>query len=206
VSTQSLPTRIEKQIAGRCCYGGCHDPAKDGSDYCEPHDAHERGRDAAKKRRRRQRLADSGRCIAGCGRKVGKRRRPDGSIALRECRQCSKATKARHARPVPGAGLPVPGDAIDIDWRVDPGTNWLRYRGKGRRGRLTNAEQADEDRRDARFAIADIEKFIAAIDVVMSEAVQALGAEQRKAAKRQAAQHLGSARRFLEDLEERYGA
>lgn len=82
----------------------------------------------------------------------------------------------------------------------------MRFRGKGRRGRLTREEQAEEDKRDARFAIADIEKFVEAIDVVMSDRVQQLGRIQRDEAKRQAAAHLGSARRFLEDLEERYGA
>ncbi len=207
-----LPITIEKQIARTCTYSGCDDRADDDSEYCGPHEAHERGRKANAARRRRQRLADAGVCIVeGCGRKVPKRKRKNGTVQQRRCGGCGKEHRAAmrvksHAPGVAGMGAGVAGDPSDPLWRVDPGTTWKRFRGKGRRGRLTREEQAAEDKRDAKFAIDAIKDFIGAIDIVMSEAVQALGRIQRDEAKRQAAQHLGSARRFLEDLEERYGA
>lgn len=90
----TIPAKLARQLAGRCCYGACPDPALDGADYCGPHDAHEKGRDRTRHVRHRQRLADQGLCIvAGCGKKVGKRKRSDGTAMLRRCRGCAKADR-----------------------------------------------------------------------------------------------------------------
>lgn len=207
--TVAVPTRITKRIAGKCLYSGCADEALDGSDYCAPHDAHERGRAATRQLRRRQKLANAGLCISGCGRKIPKRRRPDGTAVCRRCKDCRKAHAARERERTCVTGEPdgVTGTPSETEgnWRVDPGTDWMRYRGKGRRGRLTRDEQAAEDKRDARWAIAEIEKFITAVDVVMSDAVQELPRIQREAARREAAQFLGTAGRFLDELAEKWG-
>ncbi len=100
-SEPDLSPRLTKRLGGRCCYGACGAEPLDGSDYCGPHDAHEKGRDRAKKKRRRARLANRGLCAAGCGRKVGKRKN-DGRPIQRRCAQCAKALRARR--------LIVPGD------------------------------------------------------------------------------------------------
>jgi hypothetical protein len=198
----ALDLRIRKRIAGTCGYSGCTVPAADGADYCAPHDAHERGRDAAKKRRRRQRLADGGLCAAGCGKKVGKQKRADGSAFHRECRACAKAKAARR-RAVPGDSQAVPGDGADPAserWRVDPGTTWNRYRGKGRRGRLTREEQIDERIRDVRIARDELVKLERALERLKAPEVIALPPIQRAAAHRQIGLFIGLPSRILEDM------
>lgn len=217
--SKQLDPRLAKQLAGRCCYSGCREQAADGSDYCAPHDAHERGRDAGKKRRRRQRLADAGQCLTGCGAKVTRRRRPDGTVVPRRCRECreshakkcreSRAKKCREDRKdasVPGAVPSVPG--APSNWRTDNsgrnGTEVLRYHGRSRRGRLSREEQLDEDARDARFAVAELEKFIRAVGVLKRTDLQSLPPIQRVEAKRQASLFLGSAGRFIDELLEKY--
>lgn len=199
----TLPIRVEKRISGTCCYSGCDERAVEGSDYCGPHEAHERGRDAAKKRRRRQRLADSGRCSAGCGAKVGKRKRPDGTVMLRECRACAAATRAR--RTVPGDAVTVPGnDNADPRWRVDPGTDWLRYRGKGRRGRLTREEQDREDERDLEMAIDYLSRARRGISIARQEG-DTLPKVQREAAWREVGALAGAAERIARAFRRKCG-
>lgn len=151
----TIPARLAKQIAGTCCYSGCTDPALDGSDYCGPHDAHERGRDANRKRRRRARLAKAGLCITGCGRKVVRKRRADGTIMQRRCKQCSKvlAQEARSRRSVTGGSRSVPGDASEAD-RVSrevegDGYARTRYHGQPRRGQQPRHQLDDQDLVDA---------------------------------------------------------
>lgn len=200
----TLPTKLAKQIAGKCCYSGCHLDAKDGSDFCDPHDAHERGRDAAKKRRRRQRLAADGRCAAGCGRSVAKRRKRGGGWQARECRVCAKGHRERTAAArakacVPGEPRAVPGDDEDPRWRVDPGTTWNRYRGKGRRGRLTREEQIDERIRSVDFAFEELRKFRRALVQLKLPEVIELPKIQREAAGREAAFFGSAAVRHVDD-------
>lgn len=201
----TLPIRLEKQISGKCCYSGCGEDALDGSDYCGPHDAHERGRDAGKKRRRRQRLADAGFCREGCGRRVPRKRRPDGSVIQRRCSVCKKLHKRRR---VPGETRGVPGESsgepAKQQWRVDPGTNWMRFRGKGRRGRLTREEQIDEDIRDVGFAHAELEKLARALERLKLPEVMELPAIQREAARRAAGLFISLPMRILDELAEKY--
>lgn len=148
----SLPRKLARRIAGRCCYGACPDPAIDGSDYCAPHDAHERGRDAAKKRRRRLRLAEAGLCRAGCGRKVGKRI-VGGRVVQQECRSCRSETLARQVAartpvPVESATVPDDGPRVKLEVHKD-GYVRERYIGRGVRGQKDRAALDADLRRQA---------------------------------------------------------
>lgn len=82
--------RQRRLLAGVCTYSGCTERALNGSAFCAPHDAKERAWKSGSERRRRQKRADAGLCRDGCGRKVGKRRRPDGTVQQRRCPACQK--------------------------------------------------------------------------------------------------------------------
>lgn len=205
----TLPVKIAKRIAGECCYGGCSDPALDDSDFCGPHDAHERGRDANKKRRRRQRLAEGGLCTAGCGRKVARQRKPDGSVRQRECSACRRAhvQRSRDARAkacVPGDGGAVPGSG---QWRTEvdkrpgrEGQTTQRWVGKSRRGRLTRTESLDELKRNLVFARKGLDSALRSLDVLKTSDVQDLPPVQREAAYREPADELAHNARLIDEV------
>ncbi len=87
-----ISPRLIRQLEGRCCYGACPAQAADGSDYCAPHAETEAVRQADNRKRQRQARADVARCIeSGCGRKVDRVRRADGSAVLRRCGTCARA-------------------------------------------------------------------------------------------------------------------
>jgi hypothetical protein len=175
---------VQKRLEQKC--DRCELDAVAGRRLCQSHLDARRKRDAAKKKRRRARRRDARRCI-DCRRPTKKQR----------CPKCYG-----ESRGVPRErGVSPPAED---SWRVDPGTTWMRFRGKGRRGRLTREEQIEEDKRDARFAIAEIEKFVHALDVVASPEVQALPMIQRAEARRLAGAFLGFAGRFLDDLADKY--
>jgi hypothetical protein len=205
----TLPIRVEKRISGTCCYSGCAERAADG-DYCPTHDAHERGRDAAKKKRRRQALADDGQCIDGCGRVVGKRKRANGTIQQRRCSKCrgaklAKERSARASRGVPVTEDGVPGESSDPGpWRVDPGTTWMRFRGKGRRGRLTREEQDREDERDLEIAIEYLAQAKRGISIARVEG-DTLPRVQREAAWREVGALAGAAERIARAFRRKCG-
>lgn len=212
---EKLPTKLAKRISGKCLYSGCGEDALDGSDYCASHDARIKGWKRTSARRRRQDLADRGICIVEqCGKKVGKRKRANGTIQQRRCGACSKAKLAaeREARRERGVdhgdrGVDYVTEATDENdprFRCDPGTNWSRYRGKGRRGRLTREEQIDEDIRDLRHAIAYLHDAARRIERLKLPEVMELPTIQRQAAYRTAGEPIGSATRQLEELAERY--
>lgn len=159
-----LDRRTARQLKGECCYGACTDDALEGSDYCAPHDAHERGRAAAKQRSRRLRRANAGVCIGGCGRKVGKRF-VKGRVVQRRCAACSKTHKEaeRDRRGVPGdeRGVPVSsssGGHFKVEERATaradgtPHKAHVRYVGRAHRGGPTRAEIDADMLRDARRA------------------------------------------------------
>lgn len=179
-----LPLYVQRQLAHQCVR--CGQPAAEDSDFCQPHLDAKRASARAYQARRRDARRRSRKCV-DCG-KASKKRR---------CRSCWKKSR--------GVDQEFRGVVKQELWRVDPGTTWNRFRGKGRRGRLTREEQAEEDKRDARFAIAEIEKFIDSVSIVISPAVQNLPRIQRDEAKRRAAQYLGTAGRFLDELMDRYG-
>lgn len=183
---RTLPVYLQRKLAGMCTR--CGEAAADDSDLCKPHRDDQRKRSRMSMSMQRKRLRDNRKCVQ-CGAKSKSYR----------CRKCVKARKRAGVNKI-ASGV----NKAEI-WRVDPGTTWNRFRGKGRRGRLTREEQAEEDKRDARFAITEIEKFISAVDVVISPAVQDLPRIQRDAAKREAAQYLGIAGRFVDELADKYG-
>lgn len=157
--TDHLDRRTAKQLAGVCCYGACQERALDGSDYCAPHDAHERGRARAKAARRRLRLIKAGICIVdGCGAKVGKR--PRGARGAgkpyRRCMDCVRKDRAAKARvPVDSARVPDKEPKTKIEIHAD-GYARIRTVGRGVRGQKSRAELDDDLRQDLTDAIAQV--------------------------------------------------
>lgn len=223
MSPSEQPTKLSRtltrRLAGRCCYGACTADALDGSDYCAPHDAHEKGRDAAKKRRQRLARAKAGRCVTGCGRKVGKRRVKRKWIAMRECPTCARrrAKKQRDARKrdVPGDSRDVPGGGdrpARGGFRTEQRTvvNWRdkskqreytaqRFVGRPRRGAPSKSDRDEDLRSDIDDAIAILTRIRdEGIALVRSAAVTELGAIARTEAHRDLAFQYLRVRAFCE--------
>jgi hypothetical protein len=191
-NTTPADRKLEKRLRHECLR--CTDQALPDSDFCLKHrdDNRKRAREGAAKARAELRRAHK--CI-GCKRK---------SKTLR-CRRCEKKNRGT-VTSVKSADLGVSKDEV---WRADPGKRpglfVQRYRGKARRGRLSREDQAEEDKRDARFAIAEIEKFIVEADRLVTPEVLELPRIQREAERRKATLFLGSAGRFIDELSEKYG-
>lgn len=179
-SVSAKERRVQRKLDHQCLW--CGEDAAPDSDHCQRHTEHRRALDRVGKARRRAKLRKRGRCV--------------------DCKRKSKAYRcdACLAKSVRQAPVSV-GEREEI-WRVDPGTTWNRFRGKGRRGRLTREQQREEDKRDARWAIRELEKFIANVDEL--EAADELPPIQRKEARKVAAAPLGFARRIIEGLEDRH--
>lgn len=203
MSESDLSPKLARQLAGRCCYGACPENALGGSDYCAPHDAHEKGRDAKKKKKRRQALADKGICIvAGCGRKVGKRKQA-GRVALRECARCTEAHRKRRivARPVPDGDRPVPGNgeippSVKLEVGKDGATRTRYVSGRSKGGQSKELQDA-EILRDAEYARQAMGRFVLAFGIACSDEVRFLPRYQRQEAMRVAADHPAQAARLL---------
>lgn len=194
--TESLDPRIRKRLAGVC--QDCSAPAGD-SDYCEKHYAMAKARDRKARRKERRRRAEQGLCRDGCGRRVSKKRRAGGVLMQIRCPSCRKRHSAeqkerRDRRGVDGSDRGVIGNDADPSfdqWRPDAsapdGSVWNRYRGKGRRGRLTKAETAEEHKRDINAAIAKLVRLRdKSIPLLLTDDVSHLPRFQREEAKRQA--------------------
>lgn len=177
----TLPSQIERALTLTC--ERCDQAVVPGKRHCQAHLDDKRARERKSARRRRQARRQAKQCV-DCGAKSKRRR----------CPACWR--KSRGGQPQ--------DKGVNQTWRVDPGTTWNRYRGKARRGRLTREEQIDEDARDARFAIREIEKFVAALGEFKRPEVQALPAIQRAAARRMVGQYLGLAGRLIDDLVDKY--
>lgn len=208
----TLPIRIAKRIRGECLYSGCTEEALDGSDYCAPHDAHERGRDAGKKRRRRQRLADQGRCIvSGCGRKVAKRKRPNGAIQQRRCPHCSKLKladeqEAREKRGVPGVDSGVPGDSTDKlrTREVMEADGYIRTRGVGQ-SRRGQQKRWQLDLQDIEDAIDRLQRAKRGILLARDAEEAQVPRVQRDEIRFEACAMARHASRFIDEVTERNG-
>lgn len=181
-----LPLYLSRKLSGRCTRCGAT-AAKD-SDLCKPHLDDRRRRTRMAMSMQRKQLRKARKCV-GCG-------KPSKSY---RCRRCIAARKRA------GVSKVESGVSNEGVWRVDPGTEWNRYRGKAKRGRLTREEQIDEDARDARFAIEELEKFIEALGHLKTPEVQELPMIQRQEAKKRVGLFLGSAGRFLDELHDKYG-
>lgn len=162
----------DRRLARLCCYGACPEPAHGDGDYCEVHDAHERGRARTKAKRRRQRLADAGRCIVpGCGAKVGKQR-VGGRVVQRRCPGCMGADRKAKAdrRRVPGKESRVPGNGeIPPAARrghtkqetYSDGSTRTRYVGRATRGGPSKEDRARDVLKDAADAVRWLQAFLA---------------------------------------------
>lgn len=136
----NLDPKLAKALLGEC--EKCSAPAHGDSSLC----LHHKGKAAARQRKRRQKLASAGLCRDGCGRRVGKRKRPDGTLVPRRCKQCSLETVAKRrdrrrgntsidrvtppgADPAPRGHFKLEADARSDTWRPS-----ARYVGRDRRG------------------------------------------------------------------------
>lgn len=205
----NLPTKIAKRIAGQCLYSGCHEKALDDSDYCGPHDAHERGRAANRQRRHRQKLADAGLCSAGCGRKVPRKRRPDGTVIPRRCRKCRKThsermreiREARGKACVTGIARGVTGDtgADDRTTRSVEADGYARtrYHGQPRRGQQPRWQL---DFQDLDEAVEEIRRARRGIQLACEAEQAQTPRVQLDAIRNEAMSHAALARRFVEEV------
>lgn len=187
-----IPAYLARKLAGLCTR--CGRPATDDAQLCSPHleDQRSRARDAMRKRRRERR---KNRRCAECGRKAQRFRCP-------RCYQKSAGVN----KPQDGVNKPAGLWRVEADPRPErAGQSTPRYIGRGRRGRLTREQQIDEDMRDARFAIKELEKFIEKATVLKEPAAMELPRIQRDAVRRDAGQHPAFAARIADDLTERYG-
>lgn len=208
--SEQLDARIRKRLAGVCM--DCTEKVADDSDYCAKHDAMARARASKAQRKERKRRAKLGLCRDGCGRKVARRRKSDGSLMLTRCSACKKRHAGKQSerrakqRGINGSVCGVIGtdEAYDPRWRPDydpiTGAAWNRYRGKGRRGRLTREEQLDEIIRDLGFARDKIVDAMRSVAVLKLPEVVELPVIQREAAKREAFDPIEQAARILDGL------
>lgn len=171
---------LQKKLAKICVREGCEEECSPDSDECPPHheDSKKRKRESAARiraeRRQKQRCAQ-------CG-KRSKRFR---------CRVCYQKIH----------GVDKPPDGVDKReevWREDPGTSWLRFRGKAKRGRLTREQQLDEYKRESRWARRKLEEFEEGIDELKIEID--LPPIQREARRREVWSHAEFAGRIIDGV------
>jgi hypothetical protein len=208
-----------KRLRSECLH--CGETALDGSDYCAPHDAKERGQRSTRQRRLRQKRADAGLCMSGCGRKVSRRRRPDGTVLPRECPTCSdlhrkRVAKARervrneHQECVTGdEQIPPRGH-----WKLAHGSadaearGWrpvARYVGRDRRGAPSREDRRRDALRSRDDGLALAVRFERARITYEGDDVQAMPRIQRDAALEEVRDLLRRASRMFEDAAELYG-
>lgn len=176
-----------RKESGRCVYPGCPEPASEDSVRCAGHQAkHRRGVSRSKARRRK--LLGAGRCFV-CGKKSDRYR----------CASCA----AREGRiPTSGGSNGGSNRALRPQvWRVDPGTNWNRYRGKAKRGKPPTSLLDDQD---LDFAVEEIRRAKAALAYARSEAVIAMPKIQRDGVMAAALARLDRAERWLDEVRARH--
>lgn len=186
---------LAKRLKHEC--RNCREPSLPDSDFCGPHRDGERARLRAAAKKRREGFRHKGRCV-DCGRRSKTWR-------CKRCYRISKGVtdKEKVVTPPPQGGT----------FKRETGTHaWgsgkyetERYIGHARRGRLTLVEQAEEDKRDARFARAELDKFDSFLDDYIALPLKDMPRIQREAKRREALVFLGNARRFIEELEDKYG-
>jgi hypothetical protein len=184
-----LENRSDKQQAGTCVRKRCTAKA-DGSDFCPRHEALQRKYNREYDRQRRADAEAAGDCTRCC-----KVKAKSGSKWCAGCLiRLDRLRKSDHKPLLENRQ----------NWRVDPGTNWNRFRGKGRRGRLTREEQDREDERDLKMAIEYAGRAMRGIPVARSEG-EILPRLQRSAAWRELGALAGAAERILRDFRRKCG-
>ena len=184
--TESIPLYLQRKLAHKCTR--CGAPAAKDAGLCLTHLEQARASDRKWRKAKRQKLKKKGLCI-DCGKR---------SKTLR-CRRCYR--KSRYEQP----GVDTAPEGVD-KWRPDfdpvTGAEWARYRGKGRRGRLTREEQLDELKRDMLFAIEKAKDCVRSIETLKSPEIQQLPSIQRGAAYREVADLAGQSSRLAESVED----
>lgn len=187
--SNDMPLYLRRKLAGRCTR--CGETAAKDAGLCLQHLEQARASDRRWRKQRRKARKKKGLCI-DCGKR---------SKTLR-CRRCYR--RSRYERPgvdSQHAGVDKPGNWRP-DFSPDTGAEWQRYRGKGRRGRLTTEEQIDEWKRDITFAIEKAKDCLRSLEVLKTADVQELPRIQRAAAYREVADLAGQSSRLADGVED----
>lgn len=177
-----------RKESGRCVYPGCPEPASEDSVRCVAHAADQRERTRRSLRRTRRELAAAGRCVV-C-------RRKSATYRCAACRARVNDLPATTANNRDNNRAAIPQV-----WRVDPGTNWNRYRGKAKRGKPPTSLLDDQD---LDFAIQEIQRAKAALAYARSEEVLAMPKIQRDGVMAAALARLERAERWLDEVRARH--
>ncbi len=187
-SSTRADERLDKKADGICVERGCAERASDEAVRCPRHLRAHRKSGRRSRRKRRQELSAQGKCV-DCRRKSGTYR-------------CAACSVKRGRIPTVGVGDGVGGKpGTPSQWRIEPGTTWNRYRGKGRRG---NPGTAPSDAQDLRCARDEIDKASAAIAYAQSDAVRALPRIQRQGVMAAALALLDYAERWIDEVRNRH--
>lgn len=186
---------LDKRLKHECLR--CREPALPDSDWCEPHRDDNRRRAKAGAKRRRKERRKKGVCI-DCG-------LPSKIV---RCRRCARSQSGSRDVATPPDSVVNKGHSkteTGPAFRGGGTYQTQRYVGHSRRGRLTLQEQGEEDRRDAAFVTAEMRKFGEWLSEYLELPLKDMPRIQREARRREALVFLGNARRFLEELEDKYG-
>lgn len=174
-----------RKESGRCIERRCAADAADGCLRCARHDATHRLRQRLARRQERRSLAAAGRCIV-C-------RQPSATYRHPAC-----MVKQGLARPRPTTSVTVSvvdqGDGV---WRMEPGTNWKRYRGRARQGSPAAVVLDDQDLAQATRELARAKDALA---YARSAEVRAMGSIQRREVMRAALGRLEIVQRWLGEV------
>jgi hypothetical protein len=177
-----------RKESGRCIERRCAEAAADGSLRCARHDELHRHRQRMARRRQRRRLAAAGLCVA-C-------QRPS---ATYRCPACLVRQGLARLRPTTSVNASVvdQGKGPKDTWRLEPGTNWKRYRGRARQGSPAAAVLDDQDLAQATRELARAKEALA---YARSAEVQALGSIARREVLRAALGRLEIVQRWLGEV------
>ena len=173
-----------RKVAGRCVQIGCNALAGDQNVRCDHHAELNRKSRRRSQSRRRERLG-FGRCFK-CGKQS--------STYL-----CPACSVLRGRLPTLGASNQASNQRPKI-WRADPGTNYVRYRGRAKRGKPP-AVLSD---------LQDIDEALKELNLVRSSMVLAhndagLSKRERHDLIEASMHRIDRAERWLDELRGRYG-
>lgn len=177
------PSEYQKRKqAGRCVYPNCPNLAGSENVHCDQHAIASRQR-AKQSRRKRRSALEAGKCYR-CGRRSGTYR----------CVACAVAEGR-----LPTVGVHNGVHKREQVWRVDPGTNWSRYRGRARRGKPATSLL---DRQDLDYAIKEI--ALSRDALLMARAQFGSDRRNREDVIKAALHRLDLAERWIDEVRDRY--
>lgn len=150
-----LPRKLQRLLDGKCRYELCEAKLKDGSCYCEEHDARKRAQAVVRQAKLRLKLARERQCIDGCGTRVG---RSDRGIRCADCLRANRerARRWRDSRKCDAQSTNVtPEPKVKLEVHKD-GYTRVRTIGSGKRGQKPKSELD----RDQKQLLADAEALI----------------------------------------------